>query len=320
MPPKKADALPGASRTRLPHTLQFFLVVILSFSASAGLYSVGSIFTKYELSTISRSVKETWEVLLFPAWRIVELAVGWYAHYDDLDMAALTIQMRLPFYYLIYTFYGVSFETTAICLSIDIVSSCLPFYLLRSRNAVHNSKAPAGSVASPSVINDFQVNFFTTTFAATIYSLIIYISLRSWLTVYIVTHFDGVRSLEKAHAIQLPALIATALPVGWAANTFLFSPSTGARPSLKEIRAKTFNPATASLGEHFKQNLWGWNVGTRVLIKRNVVLASMVGLATWLRVWKTIEGSEAWGSAGWAMLWASSSFVSGVLLRWVGSA
>jgi len=246
--------------------------------------------------------------------------VGWYALYDDVDMAALTIQTRLPFYYLVYTFYGVSHETISICLIIDIISSCLPFYLLRSRNAVHNSKAPSGSVKDSSVVKDFQVNFFTTTFAATIYSLIIYISLRSWLTVYLVTHFDGVRSLEKAHAIQLPALIATAFPVGWAANTFLFSPSTGAKPTLKDIRAEAFNPATASLGEHFRHNLWGWNVGTKVLIKRNIVLASMVGLATWLRVWKTIEGSEAWGSAGWAALWASSSFVSGLLLRWVGNA
>jgi hypothetical protein len=235
-------------------------------------------------------------------------------------MAALTLQTRLPYYYLINTFYGVSLQTSAICLIIDIASASLPFYLLRSRIPAHNSKAPSGAVSNRSIIQDFQVNLYTTTFAATIYSLILYVSLRSWLTVYLVTNFDGVRSLEAAHAVQLPALLLTALPLGWAANTFLFSPSTGARPSLSDLTAKAFNPESATLWEHIKHNLWGWNVGTKVLIKRNFVLAGMVGFATWFRVWKTLEGSEARGSAGWGALWAASSFASGVLLRWVGCA
>jgi hypothetical protein len=88
MPPKKAvvaverAGAPPVPAGRLPPWLQIVLVLIISFTASTGLYTVGSIFTRYELSSVSRSVNETWEVLLFPAWRIVELAVGWFARYD----------------------------------------------------------------------------------------------------------------------------------------------------------------------------------------------------------------------------------------------
>lgn len=88
MPPKKAAIAvgrPGADRsatTHLPRPLQFILIIILSFTATLGLYSVCSIFTKFELSGVSRSINDPFEALIFPAWRIIELGVGWYARYD----------------------------------------------------------------------------------------------------------------------------------------------------------------------------------------------------------------------------------------------
>lgn len=88
MPPKEAAILvkrPGADRSgtsKLPQPLQYILVVILSFTASLGLYSACAIFTKFELSGVSRRVNDPYEALIFPAWRIIELGVGWFARYD----------------------------------------------------------------------------------------------------------------------------------------------------------------------------------------------------------------------------------------------
>jgi hypothetical protein len=235
-------------------------------------------------------------------------------------MAALTIQTRLPYYYLINTFYEVSLSTSVICLAIDIASASLPFLLLRSRIPAHNSKSPAGSVANRSIIKDFTTNIYVIVFSASIYALVLFTSIQSWLTVYLVTNFDGVRSFEAARALQIPALVLSCMPLGWSATTFLFSPSIGAKASLSDISATAFNPETATLWEHVKHNIWGWSVGTKVIMKRNLILASLVGTATWLRVWKTLEGSEAMGSAGWAALWASTNLVTGALLRWVATA
>ncbi|TID24495.1 hypothetical protein E2P81_ATG02800 [Venturia nashicola] len=322
MPPKHGNR-PGADRvgaSKLPQPLQYILVVILSFTASLALYSACAIFTKFELSTVSRRVNDPLEALIFPAWRIIELAVGWFARYDDLDMAALTVQTRLPYYFLINTFYQISLSTSIICLAIDVASASLPFLLMRSRIPAHCTKSPAGSVAYRTVLKDFTTNAYVTIFGASIYSVVLFASIQTWLTVYLVTNFDGVRSFESARAMQIPAMIISCLPLGWSATTFLFSPSIAAKPGLSEIRGKAFNPEQATLWDHFKHNTWGWSAGTKVIVKRNLVLSALVGIATWLRVWKTLEGSEMVGSAGWAALWAGTNLVTGVLMRWVAAA
>jgi hypothetical protein len=236
----------------------------------------------------------------------------------DYDMASLTLQTRLPFYYLLTTFYDISFLTSGLCLMFDVISAALPFYMLRRRIPAHDPDAPAGSVTNRSIIQDFPIFLLTTIFAASVYSVIVYTSFATWLPVYMVTHFDDVKSFKAAHAAQLPALVLTFFPIGWAARTFLFAPATGAQTNLGDIRAKAFNPETATLSEHVQHNFWGWSKGTKVLIQRAIVLATMVGLTTWIRVWKTIEGSEGWGAAGWAGLWAFASLVNGLALRWVG--
>jgi hypothetical protein len=235
-------------------------------------------------------------------------------------MAALTVQTRLPYYFLIHTFYQVSLSTSVICLAIDVASASLPFLLLTSRIPAHNSKAPAGSVAYRSIIKDFTTNAYVAVFGASIYALVLFISIQTWLTVYLVTNFDGIRSFESARAMQMPAMILACLPLGWSATTFLFSPAIGATPGRPVTKVIVFDPETATLWEHVKYNTWDWSVGTKVIVKRNLILAALVWMATWLRVWKTLEGSEAMGSAGWATLWALVNLVTGALMRWVAAA
>jgi hypothetical protein len=55
--------------SKLPRPIQFPLVVILSLSSSALLYSFTAEYTAGELATISRSLNEWWEVGALVGWR-----------------------------------------------------------------------------------------------------------------------------------------------------------------------------------------------------------------------------------------------------------
>ena len=55
--------------SKLPPPIQFPLVVILSLSSSALLYSFAAEYTAGELATISRSLIEWWEVGALVGWR-----------------------------------------------------------------------------------------------------------------------------------------------------------------------------------------------------------------------------------------------------------
>jgi hypothetical protein len=232
-------------------------------------------------------------------------------------VAALILQSRLPYFYLLTSFYGISSLTSSVYLLVDVLSAALPFYLLRRRLPSHTTKA----IAQPNqnIIRDWVIFLLTTVFSASIYSFFVFASFKTWLPVHIVTYFDNIQSVEAAHNAQLPTMLLTFFPLGWAARTFLFSPSTAARMNLGDMLATSFNPHTATLSDTVRYNFWGWSKGTKVTIKRSVILVAMVGLSTWLRVWKTVEGSESVGAAGWAGLWALASLVNGAAMRWVGN-
>jgi hypothetical protein len=55
--------------SKLPPPIQFPLVIILSLSSSALLYSFAAEYTAGELATISRSLIEGWEVGALVGWR-----------------------------------------------------------------------------------------------------------------------------------------------------------------------------------------------------------------------------------------------------------
>ena len=233
-------------------------------------------------------------------------------------MASLALQTRLPYYFLLTTFYSISLRTCSFALVYEVISAALPFTLLRNRIPQHDPEAPRNSVANFSIIQNLMLNGLVTLFAATVYGVVMYISYNSWLLTYLITNFDGVRTFDVAHNTQLPVLVLTFFPLGWTAKILLFAPATGAQPSLGEIKQEAFNPAAAGFVDHVKFNVWGWSKGTKVAMKRTVVLAVTVFFATWVKTWKTLDGSEMLGSAGWAGLWALASLLNGALLRWVG--
>jgi len=158
------------------------------------------------------------------------------------------------------------------------------------------------------------------TLGAAIYALTLYIAYQTYLPAYLVTHFEGLKTFETMYASQMPMLVLYFLPVGWAAYSFLFSPSLGTHRNLGDIASESFNPASATLGETLKWNMWGWDKRTKVLVARTVALVLAAGYQTTIKTWLTIEGAEPWGAAGWAGVWASAALATGAVYGWVGSA
>ncbi|MCJ1255372.1 hypothetical protein MMC24_003188 [Lignoscripta atroalba] len=312
--PSQPAPLPAS---KLPAPLRFPLVVILSLTLSALLYSFTSEFTAGDLSSVSRSLNEWWQVSGLVGWKATELAIGWWGEYDSIDLASLTLLTHMPPLYLLTTFYGIRPTSMLASLLIDTLTTYIPFRLLRPISPIHNVSAPKGAVSNRSIINDLPVRVYTTVLAASIYAVTVYASFATWLPVHLVVHFEGLRDISAAHSAALPFLICSFLPVGYAAREFLFSPATGAKKDLGDIRNEAFNPETATLSETVRYNAWGFSKRTRTMIKRTATLVTVTALNTWLQTYVTIEGSESYGAAGWSGVWALAAALAGTVFWWV---
>ncbi|KAF2102166.1 hypothetical protein NA57DRAFT_73599 [Rhizodiscina lignyota] len=309
---------PPIPASRLPALLRFPLLAFISLSIHTFLYEFVAPLSNYELSKVSRTLTEPWQPAAFLGFKILELAVGWYLKFDYIDLAALTILTHGPFFYFLTTFYQITWTTSATCLSVDVLALALPFQLLRPKAPAHNAAAPKSAVPNKDIINDVSIITLNIVLAAGIYAVTVYGSYSTWLPAFLASHFDGLRSFEIAHTTVLPSLIACAIPLGWSARTFLFDPSTAAQPNLGDIKKTAFNPETASLGETFVHNVWGWSFRTKVLLRRVGVLLAMQGANCWMRTFVTIDGAESAGAAGWAALWVAASAIVGIVYGWVG--
>lgn len=83
-------------KSSLPSFLRFPLVAILSFSISSLGYSFINEFTRGELATVMRTLDTSREVNIMTGWRLAELALGWFANFDSLDLAALNFLSHSP--------------------------------------------------------------------------------------------------------------------------------------------------------------------------------------------------------------------------------
>lgn len=83
-------------KSSLPTLLRFPLVAILSFSISSLGYSFINEFTRGELATVMRTLDTSREVYIMTAWRLTELALGWFANFDSVDLAALNFLSHSP--------------------------------------------------------------------------------------------------------------------------------------------------------------------------------------------------------------------------------
>lgn len=85
-----------SSTSKIPEFLLFPTLVVLSLTISSALYSVASVFTAGDLSSVSRSLDDWWEVVGLIGWRIVVLAYGWWGEYDSARLRLLEEKFSLP--------------------------------------------------------------------------------------------------------------------------------------------------------------------------------------------------------------------------------
>ncbi|TKX18838.1 hypothetical protein C1H76_9099 [Elsinoe australis] len=308
---KQMTSNPRASKSRIPGFIAFPLAVVLTLGTSAGLYSASAQLTGFELATISRNVDEPLEIGALLGWRVFELIVNWNSGFDYWDTASLTLLTNSSYYILLPLFYSISPVSVLLSLTIDVFSTTLPFFLLRTLNSYNDSHHPNQALTTSST------KLYISTFCTVIYAAILYASLQTFLPSYIISTFDSIRSLEAAHAASLPILLTACLPLGNAAKDFLFTPSTFNAKSGVEIE---FDPKTATLGETFAYNmgLSGWGKREDVLVGRTTLLVLLTvgnGLA---KIWGTIEGAEIGGAIGWGTVFAVAHAVAGAGIGYVG--
>lgn len=73
--------LPGVNK--LPSQLRFPLVVITNLALSALAFSFTSEYAAGDLSSVSRSINEWWQVIGLLLAKTLEIAVGWWGQYDS---------------------------------------------------------------------------------------------------------------------------------------------------------------------------------------------------------------------------------------------
>lgn len=234
------------------------------------------------------------------------------------DLASLTLLSHLPTLYLLNKFYAIRPTTVLASLAIDTLTTYLPFRLLRPLMPAHKPASTKAPVPNRSILTDLPVRLVTTLLAAAVYGTVLFGSYRSWLPVHLVSYFDGIKDITAAHSAALPLLIATFIPVGYAAHEFLFTPFAGSHLDAKDFAMPAFDPETATFGETLRYNLWGFSGRSRFMIERIITLMVVTGLNTWLHTFVTIEGVENYGALGWSLVWVLASGLSGALFRWVG--
>lgn len=225
----------------------------------------------------------------------------------------------MPYYYLLYTFWALELVPVLVSLSVDIVTVALPFALLRPVHA--HTSATGNKTANQAIALDWQVSLLTAGLAACLYSTIWYFTyLFSDLSVFLITHFESIPTLERLHASTIPALLQLFAGNGVAAMLFMFRPAMAASGPPKTVTrrrsgSKKFKAETATLAETLTYNIWG-EAGPshrgEVLAKRAGVLMLMTMVNTFIRVFGTVDGTDVVGSLGYAALWTSAQGIVAV--------
>ncbi|CAM1505416.1 Fc.00g110530.m01.CDS01 [Cosmosporella sp. VM-42] len=310
--PTTSDAL--RHRSTLPAPAKFPLVVVLSFAMSSLGYSLLGEVTKGELAGVSRS-QDTWvEVGVLSGWRVIELALGWFAQLDSFDVAALDLLSHGPHLYLLSTFYTLSPTTALSALTIDILSAAVPFYLLRPLSAVHNP-----SVQLPNrELTTLPLQLYTTALSTGIYTVILTLSLRFVLPRILVLYFSGLPTIEPAYTASYATVLPATVLFGAAASTFIFPVFATTGKTKEDDKIAKFNPVEASLGQTVWWNIWGYTAKTKVAIRRTVVAIIVSAIKTYLSCTLTVYGIEGTGAAAYASVWAFAALCTGVGLGFVG--
>ncbi|KAL0473527.1 hypothetical protein QR685DRAFT_517099 [Neurospora intermedia] len=310
-------------RARLPGAVRFALVAILSFYLESLGRSLVAEYTHGELAKVVRpasSLTQT-EALALAGWKLFGLALGWYGNYDGFDLAALAVLSHGPMAYLISTYYGIRASTAGAYLAVEVVSTFVPFLLLRQLSRAHSA---APGIPNRDIVVDRQIQVLTSLLSALVYSVTLFLACRTFLPTNFVLYFEGIRTIEPAQDAQLfsfnrPLTQILCLLFGVAARTLIFTPSVTASPTIRDQEVAEFDPATANLGQTIYWNLWGYTTPTKVSVKRTAVAMLFAGVDTYLQATTVLSGVDSYGAAVYASVWVLAAVITGLALRYVGS-
>ncbi|KAH6654356.1 hypothetical protein BKA67DRAFT_535680 [Truncatella angustata] len=299
-------------KSKIPKAIQFPLVVILSLAVSSVGYSITYPYTKAAIAVHARSLEHWSEYGTLMAWRIFELALGWFGDYDGYDLAALNLLSHGPPLYLLNAFYRVPASALILTLAIETFATYLPFRLLRSLSKAHRDPANAPNA---DLLTDKPIALLTTLLSGAIYTVTLFAAYASYLPTALIVYYDSLPSIQAAHESTYINLLPVTLTLGFAATNFIFTPA----EAEAETKAVDFDPVNASLKETLSWNFWGWSNRTKTVVKRTAILMLVTGASTTIQTALTVQGAEPIGAFAWATPWVLASAVTGVALGAVGS-
>lgn len=264
-------------------------------------------------------IDASWEVCGLVVWKMAEMELAWRMGFDARDMASFYAISHLPIFSLLSSFYAVRPTTMLLWYTSSVVCPSLPIIFMRSFTSVHNrSRALPGIVPNRSILQDRLTSIYTTLVPSAVFSLVLYISYRTWLPAYLVVHFEGIPSITAVHAgpATLPTLFATFLLPGWLVRDFLFVSSTGAPADTKP------QPSAGRQGEYLittvYRRTWGvLSTKTKVLVKRTVLLAVAAAADSAIQIPVTVKGADYDGAAGWGAVWSFAILIIGLTYGWI---
>lgn len=222
---------------------------------------------------------------------------------------------------LLSVFYGIRPLTAGAYLGIEVVSTFLPFLLLRRLSSAHSA---APGIVNREIIVDRGIQVLTSLHSSLIYSVVLFLASRTFLPNTFVLHFNGIPTIKPAADAVLfgfgtPLIQVLSLLSGLAARTFIFTPLVTTPPTLEDQENFEFDPVSATLGQTVAWNLWGYTSRTKVSIIRTAVAMLFTAVATYMDTALAINGVESYGAVVYASVWVISALVTGLSLRYVGS-
>lgn len=236
-------------------------------------------------------------------------------------MASFLFLTHLPTNSLLSAFYHVRPTSVFLSYTITIISTVIPFALLRRSASVHDlSHAPSGTVANRTILQDRPTTVYTTLAATAIYSVFLYASYASWLPAQLVVHFEGLPDISTAHAgpAGLPVLFLTLIPAGIAARDFLFVSSTGhSVQKLEQADSSAIDDEEYLVISLYRKTVGQLSAKTRILSSRTLLLAVGVLVNTVVQVAGTVRGVSVEGAAIWGALWTAATIAVGATFGWI---
>ncbi|KAJ5103452.1 hypothetical protein N7532_003981 [Penicillium argentinense] len=239
--------------------------------------------------------------------------VGW-------DVASFLFLTHQPTFSLLSFFYGVRPTSTLASYMITILSTVIPFAILRQPASVHDlARAPSGAVANRAILQDRATTIYTILAATSIFSVILYSSYATWLPAQLVVHFESLRDISAAHAgpAGLPVLFVTLIPAGYAVRDFLFVSSTGHSEDAADKEQTASREDEYLVVDWYRKTWCQLSTKTRILASRTLILATCVLLNTTVQIAGTIQNVSVQGAATWGGLWAVSTLAIGATFGWI---